>query len=657
MNLRRTVSASLRSRRGLTLVELVIALAIFAVIMVPIVLILTSAGGGYAATSQRIQLERRARQALEAITGALADAGADPTGAGVFEAVPEAAPTAVTVAADLGGDEPGTPPDGDAEDPAERLGFRLLPGGELVAEVQQPGEAFERLSRTLTRDVRDFSLRYLDPRDRPLPPDKLTEDELEGVLARRRIRSIEIRLELAPPGGEAIVLTSRVTPRNLAATRLPGAGGGGFPRGEEAATAEGPAVPAEGAPPTGPPELVSQGAAAELRGAGIGDPVVIFYSPAAGGRLGGPTPVAAAAEDDDGTVRQVDFYLDDRVLGADGYAPYQTPSYWNPLSGEFAVADGHHLLYALAVDNRNNYGSDALLVETAGAGGPALLLDAAHPAYLADSRNAACWIANGGDADLVVTELRPAWNRDGLLLESVALDGDLLYSSSEGSASGASVRLEQALVLPPGQSGELTLGFTAAPGALRPSLEEARLAVLFADGVGRRWGVHCLLTPTAFKVSNLLVSGSHYASRWSDYYETARLTAGARPYTDEDFTLTTLPTSYEAPLWIRAPDADRVKGLDEPELGADYLGSIHTDNRLHLYLLYTDDATPPLWIRDRFIESDYVFTTDNPRAERLRLWLAVAPPGEIVFYGNRSAGASDNADCMYLLGLGGLFSE
>ncbi|MCK4593347.1 hypothetical protein KAU45_02510 [bacterium] len=48
--------------------------------------------------------------------------------------------------------------------------------------------------------------------------------------------------------------------------------------------------------------------------------------------------------------------------------------------------------------------------------------------------------------------------------------------------------------------------------------------------------------------------------------------------------------------------------------------------------------------------------TDNPRADRLRVWLIAAEPGEIFFYGNRSAGVSDNVDCMYLLGFGGLFA-
>ncbi|MBD3372076.1 MAG: prepilin-type N-terminal cleavage/methylation domain-containing protein [Candidatus Coatesbacteria bacterium] len=655
----KTVRRDRPDEAGMTLVELLIAMAVFAIILVPIMLILSGAGRGYSATNERSRLERQARQAIAAINAALVDAGADPTGAGLFEAVPEAAPGAITIAADLTGDETDAPPDGDAEDTAERRGFRLLPGGILSAEVQYPGEAFGRLSRTLSGDVRDFSLTYLDSRGVSLEYAALTDDET-GHLTRSRIRSIAVRLELyTPAAGEPVVVTTQVSPRNLAVGGLGGSAGGAFPVGEELAGPGGPAVPGEGAPVAGPPELVDQGAAAELRGAGIGDPIVYFDSPAAGARLGGPTPVGAAAVDTDGTVRQVEFYLDDQVLGADGYAPYEIPGgSWNPLAGEYAAADGHHLLYALAIDNRNQLGSDALMVEVAGNGGPALLLDTTHPAYVTaeDPRAGAFWLTNGGDAALELNELRPAWDRSGLLLRAVDFDGRRLFTTEDGLESGEAVRLTEPLRISPGETGELVLRFTQRPGALQSGLAGARLALLAADGTGRRWGVHTLLTPTAYFAGELVVTGSRYASRWREYYRLGHLEVGASPYTDERYVVTALPDSYRAPLWVLAANADRDKGLGETELGREYLGSLRVDNRVHLYLLFDDTATPPLWIRDRFIESRYLVSTDNPRGGRLRLWLGSAHPGEIVFYGARAAGASENVSCMYSLGLGGVFA-
>jgi len=302
----------------LTLVELLIAMAIFAIIMVPMVLLLTGVGVGFNESSRRAELQRRGRMALEAMVAVIGQAGADPTGMNLFEAITEAAPSTVVVAADLRGDEPGAPPDGDSDDRAERMGFRLVPGGGLMNEVSDPAEPFGRSFFELSRDVRDFRVIYRNAAGEVMDPEVITEDKPEGVLARRRIRSLEITLVLAPPddpGFAPVVLQTTVTPVNLASRYLGAAAGGGFPLGEESGGAEGPSVPGEGAPPQGPPELVSQG---------------------------------AAAYDADGTVRQVEFYLDDRVLGVDGYAPYDAlVGGWNPISGGWSVPDGHHPLYAL----------------------------------------------------------------------------------------------------------------------------------------------------------------------------------------------------------------------------------------------------------------------------------------------------------------------
>jgi prepilin-type N-terminal cleavage/methylation domain-containing protein len=650
---------SARGQRGLTLVELLIALAIFAVILVPMVLLISGTATGFNESSRRAELQRRGRIALQTMVAALGQAGADPTGGNLFEAIPEAMPHAVVVAADYRGDEAGTPPDGDSDDRAEWVGFRLVPGGSLVNEISDPErtELFE-----LTRDVRDFTVVYRDAADAPIPPEELASEKAPGVLARRRIRSLELTLTLAPPDDPRfapVVLTTTVTPVNLVSRYLGVAAGGAFPLGEEAGEAVEPSVPGEGAPPQGPPELLTQGAAAELRDSGVGSPRVVFDSPVDGAVVRGSVPVGAAAYDADGTVRQVEFYLDDRVLGVDGYAPYDAlDGGWNPVSGDEAVPDGHHLLYALAVDNRNQVGSDAVVVEVRAGSGPALYLDTSRPAYVLTSRElaGAFGLKNSGDAEVRLTQLRAVWNRRGLLLAGVEFEGVSYFSDAEGVASGDLVALEETLVLPPGAGGELVFQFIPGPGANNPRLAGTRLAVLAADAEGRRWGMSCYLTPASFVLDRLLIQGSAYLDRWADYYRLARLAVGMALYSDERYSLLTLPISYDGLVWLLTADRDRTKGWGEPELGRDFLGRLRSDNRVHVYLLYDDTATPPMWVRDDFLKSRYVALTDNPRADRLRVWLSTAEPGEIFFYGNRSAGVSDNADCMYMLGFGGLFA-
>jgi hypothetical protein len=181
--------------------------------------------------------------------------------------------------------------------------------------------------------------------------------------------------------------------------------------------------------------------------------------------------------------------------------------------------------------------------------------------------------------------------------------------------------------------------------------------MLAADEVGHRWGFAFYLTPAAFRLSNLLVFGSTWGERWRDFYQLIRLATGSLLWSDESYHLTSLPDSYEGATWLTTANGDRNKGDGESSLGDDFHGRLDSDNRVHLYLLYDETATPPLWVRDEYLKSRYVVETDNPQTERLRIWLNTAEAGTVFFYGNRSAGSSTGIEAMYLLGVGGLFSS
>lgn len=84
-------------------------------------------------------------------------------------------------------------------------------------------------------------------------------------------------------------------------------------------------------------------------------PTVSLTGPANGATVSGAITISATATDDNG-ISQVDFYIDDSLIGSDNTAPYEI--IWDSTT----VVDGNHNIKATAIDAASQMASDSVTV-------------------------------------------------------------------------------------------------------------------------------------------------------------------------------------------------------------------------------------------------------------------------------------------------------
>jgi prepilin-type N-terminal cleavage/methylation domain-containing protein len=183
-------------RRGMTLIEMMVALAIFAVVTAVVIGFLTGSRRTYDDTSDRAHYQQSARAVLSLMTRELRSAGCDPTEVGVEKLVGADA-TTLRCRMDLDGDGStlGTNPDEDIR----------YTWDTAAAELQRTTASG---TVTILQDVQNLSFSYLDGDGNPLNSLPLSAGD------RDRVRFVVIEIDGELRNGEPVSYTTRIHLRN-----------------------------------------------------------------------------------------------------------------------------------------------------------------------------------------------------------------------------------------------------------------------------------------------------------------------------------------------------------------------------------------------------------------------------------------------------------
>ena len=187
-----------RPEAGMTMVEMLLGIGIFAIVSITIVTILLSSARLGSRTSRRADVQGSVRQALSLMSTELRQAGADPSipPAGIVGIV-SADSVSVHVRADLNGDGVLQ-----TAEPSEDVTYSYSPGTQTLS--RDPGTG----ASTVATNIRSFRLSYFDGSNNPLAALPLSAADAARVLS--------IRVQLTGEEGDSrqITLDSRITLRN-----------------------------------------------------------------------------------------------------------------------------------------------------------------------------------------------------------------------------------------------------------------------------------------------------------------------------------------------------------------------------------------------------------------------------------------------------------
>jgi prepilin-type N-terminal cleavage/methylation domain-containing protein len=181
-------------RTGMTIVELLVSLAIFAMILAVVISFLNGSRRTYEDTSDRAGYQQSLRAVFSLLTREIRSAGCDPVESGV-DRFPLAAGDALQCRMDLDGD-------GSTLDvsPDEDITY-IFAAGELRRTTVSGDQ-------TILRDVQDVTFSYFDGDGNPLAALPLS------AVDRRAVRFVGITIAGETPGGEPVTYSTRVLVRN-----------------------------------------------------------------------------------------------------------------------------------------------------------------------------------------------------------------------------------------------------------------------------------------------------------------------------------------------------------------------------------------------------------------------------------------------------------
>ncbi len=209
------VRGPLNTERGFSLIELMAAIAISAIVLGAITATFISQSRSFVTQEQINGMQQAARAAMDMITREVRMAGYDPTGNG-FSGIHYHS-NQIHIRADLGGDNPVDPPDGNPNDANENIYYSYDPVQRLIERDDRDGSGMETLVENIEGPggASGFTFVYLDGAG-------ATISSGSGEANIRQVQlTITARAAKSDPnyplndGFRTYTLTSLITPRNL----------------------------------------------------------------------------------------------------------------------------------------------------------------------------------------------------------------------------------------------------------------------------------------------------------------------------------------------------------------------------------------------------------------------------------------------------------
>ena len=186
-----------RNNQGLTLVEVMMTLLIFATVLAVINNVFFTTQNLYSSTSQRANMQMNARTGMGVMMTEIRAAGCDPTEMGLV-AIVRATQDTVRVRSDLNGDGAIT-----TAEPSEDVMYFYNPGNETVYRNSGAGAA------AMIPNVSSMNFAYFDENNQPLTPLPLSAARAALV------RSVEISITSETPKGGELNTSTRIGLRNV----------------------------------------------------------------------------------------------------------------------------------------------------------------------------------------------------------------------------------------------------------------------------------------------------------------------------------------------------------------------------------------------------------------------------------------------------------
>jgi len=183
-------------RRGMTLIEMMVAVAIFAVVMGVVFTFLVNSRRSYTDMSQRVEYQQSVRAVLNLVTREIRSAGCDPVGVN-FDRFPLADATMLQCRMDLDGD-------GAIEvvEPAEDVIYQYLAGTRQLIRNSGFG------NQILLRNIDNLTFRYFDGNGNELLPVPLSAANTD------LLRYVEVNVTGTTDRNETVNYTTRALVRN-----------------------------------------------------------------------------------------------------------------------------------------------------------------------------------------------------------------------------------------------------------------------------------------------------------------------------------------------------------------------------------------------------------------------------------------------------------
>jgi prepilin-type N-terminal cleavage/methylation domain-containing protein len=183
-------------RRGMTLIEMMIALSMFAIVMGVVFSFMRNSRRSYDSTSERAEYQQSVRATISLLTRELRSAGCDPSDSG-FDHFSLAGDTSIRLQMDLNGD-------GDTSDsgPDEDVTWQYDPATETLQRNGGLGAV------TVLRGVTGVQFSYFDDEGNSLALTPLSPSD------RDQIRFVDVEIMGESGTGEEVVYGTRVLVRN-----------------------------------------------------------------------------------------------------------------------------------------------------------------------------------------------------------------------------------------------------------------------------------------------------------------------------------------------------------------------------------------------------------------------------------------------------------